>query len=364
MSSSVHQRENPEDKPHKRSSIRMGMKLFQLAPENENTTPYAAFSKQLRLADGQVELEATLDKAVYDRGEDVGVSVSIANHSSRNVRKIKVMVVQYVDVAMFSNGKFKNIVASVESTDGCPVTPGARVSRQFQLHPARGVIKNWIALEEFYDRESMLASSVARPDGQERNVFAIYVSYYVKVKLFTSAIGGEVSVKVPFKLMRRSGTEDAETNTPQVTEEITDGVQITTSRSMFDLTSRNGRREAARARRSPPSRSTSEDSGRCSDGGRHYLDPERFRSAVQLQGRERNHLEPSELNGDSFRRGHSGSPASRHPAAARLALLGAPDAFVHAQGRPAHGSPTPPRRGFPRREAVTVLELMMLANFT
>ncbi|XP_045130826.1 arrestin homolog isoform X2 [Portunus trituberculatus] len=282
--------ENPEDKPHKRSSIRMGMKLFQLAPESENVTPYATFSKPLRLADGQVELEATLDKAVYDRGEDVGVSVSIANHSSRNVRKIKVMVVQYVDVAMFSNGKFKNIVASVESTDGCPVPPGARVSRQFHLHPARGVIKNWIALEEFYDRDSMLASSVARPDGQERNVFAIYVNYYVKVKLFTSAIGGEVSVKVPFKLMRRSGTEDAETNTPQVTEETTDGVQITTSRSMFDLTSRNGRREATRARRSPPSRSTSEDSGRCSDGGRHYLDPERFRSAVQLQGRERSHL--------------------------------------------------------------------------
>ena len=68
------------------------MKLFQLAPESENTTPYAAFSKPLRLADGQVELEATLDKAVYDRGEDVGVSVSIANHSSRNVRKIKVSV--------------------------------------------------------------------------------------------------------------------------------------------------------------------------------------------------------------------------------------------------------------------------------
>ena len=100
----------------------------------------------------------------------------------------QVMVVQYVDVAMFSNGKFKNIVASVESTDGCPVTPGAVVSRQFQLHPARGVIKNWIALEEFYDRDSTLASSVARSDGQERNVFAIYVNYYVKVCVWD---GGE-----------------------------------------------------------------------------------------------------------------------------------------------------------------------------
>lgn len=70
----------------------MGMKLYQLAPSNENITPYAAFSKQLLLADGQVEVEATLDKAVYERGEEVGVSVSIANHSSRNVRKIRVSV--------------------------------------------------------------------------------------------------------------------------------------------------------------------------------------------------------------------------------------------------------------------------------
>ncbi|KAG0695428.1 Beta-arrestin-1 [Chionoecetes opilio] len=81
--------DNPEDKPHKRSSIRMGMKLYQLAPEGVSSTPYASFSKPLRLADGQVELEASLSKAVYERGEDVGVSVSISNLSSRNVRKIK-----------------------------------------------------------------------------------------------------------------------------------------------------------------------------------------------------------------------------------------------------------------------------------
>nr|XP_053629004.1 arrestin homolog isoform X3 [Cherax quadricarinatus] len=212
--------ETAEDKPHKRSSIRMGVKLYQLCTGEERALPYAAASKQLLLAEGQVELEATLDKAVYERGEEVTVSVSVSNHSSRNVRRIKILVVQYVDVAMFSNGKFKNIVASQDSTEGCPITSGAALARQFSLHPARGVIKNWIALEEFYDRESALASTVSRLDAQERNVFAIYVSYYVKVKLFTSAIGGEVSVKVPFKLMRRSTVDDAETNTSPVSETV------------------------------------------------------------------------------------------------------------------------------------------------
>ncbi|XP_042874275.1 arrestin homolog isoform X3 [Penaeus japonicus] len=203
--------ENPEDKPHKRSSIRMGMKLYQCAPSTDRSQPYAAFSKQLLLADGQVEVEATLDKEVYERGESININVSITNHSSRNVRRIKILAVQYVDVAMFSNGKFKNVVAVIDTTEGCPVSSGSSLKRQFQLTPARGAIKNWIALEEFYDRESALASTVARVDPQEKNVFAIYVNYYVKVKLFTSAIGGEVSVKVPFKLMR---LQPVDTDTP------------------------------------------------------------------------------------------------------------------------------------------------------
>lgn len=35
---------------------------------------------------------------------------------------------------------------------------------------------------------------------EERNVFAIYVSYYIKVKLTLSGMGGEVTLKLPFIL--------------------------------------------------------------------------------------------------------------------------------------------------------------------
>ncbi|XP_047495006.1 arrestin homolog [Penaeus chinensis] len=280
--------ENPEDKPHKRSSIRMGMKLYQCAPSTDRSQPYAAFSKQLLLADGHVEVEATLDKEVYERGENINVNVSVTNHSSRNVRRIKILAVQYVDVAMFSNGKFKNVVAMIDTTEGCPVSSGSSLKRQFQLTPARGAIKNWIALEEFYDRESALASTVARNDPQEKNVFAIYVSYYIKVKLFTSAIGGEVSVKVPFKLMR---LQPVETDTPTnvLPEAPTNGAAITTSQSMFDLTSTDHRRGSTKTRRSPPSRSTSEDSVRCSES-HSAADAERFRESLQLEGRGRGRL--------------------------------------------------------------------------
>lgn len=98
-----------------------------------------------------------------------------------------------------------------------------------------GSTKNWIAVEgalfstSNYDTSlaalnSKLASSAPRGSGftcypppfstssstspastqainiDEKNVFAIYVSYYVKVKLSLSGMGGEVTLKLPFIL--------------------------------------------------------------------------------------------------------------------------------------------------------------------
>lgn len=44
------------------------------------------------------------------------------------------------------------------------------------------------------------SSSSSQTLGDEKNVFAIYVSYYVKVKLSLSGMGGEVTLKLPFIL--------------------------------------------------------------------------------------------------------------------------------------------------------------------
>ena len=91
---------------------------------------------------------------------------------------------QHVDVCMFSNGKFKNVVALLSSQEGCPLGPGASMKKTYTLKPIKGSTKNWIALEDSYTKaEAMLASTVICPGNgpEDRNVFAIYVSYYVKV---------------------------------------------------------------------------------------------------------------------------------------------------------------------------------------
>lgn len=65
-----------------------------------------------------------------------------------------------------------------------------------------GITKNWIALEDSYSKTgASLASTVlCNNTPEDRNVFAIYVSYYVKIKLTFSAMGGDLSLKLPFTL--------------------------------------------------------------------------------------------------------------------------------------------------------------------
>lgn len=79
----------------------------------------------------------------------------------------------------------------------------------------KGPTKNWIAVEgspsqsgandsiPLANYDYKIASSAPRGPQlttDERNVFAIYVSYYIKVKLALSGMGGEVTLKLPFIL--------------------------------------------------------------------------------------------------------------------------------------------------------------------
>lgn len=129
-----------------------------------------------------------------------------------NYLNFQVFVVQFVDVCMFSNGKFKNIVAMVNSKEECPLAPWTSLTRSYTLQPAKGATKNWIALEDSFSKtDAVLASTVTCPtkNPEDRNVFAIYVSYYVKVKIVISPMGGELSVKLPFTLIHAANDPEA-----------------------------------------------------------------------------------------------------------------------------------------------------------
>ncbi|XP_078045095.1 phosrestin-2 isoform X3 [Augochlora pura] len=183
----------------------------EIAEDQENSGSYAAVEKPFLFGDGRVRLEGKLDRAIYAHGDSIEVQIHVINNSRKSVRRIKIFIVQHVDVCMFSNGKFKNVVARLSSQEGCPIASGSSMRRSYTLRPMKGSTKNWIALEDSYTKAGAnLASTVVCPgtSPDDRNVFAIYVSYYVKVKLLISAMGGEVSLKLPFTLMHTNTDPD------------------------------------------------------------------------------------------------------------------------------------------------------------
>lgn len=134
--------ETPEDKPHKRNSVRLAIRKIMYAPSKLGEQPSIEVSKEYILKPNKIHLEASLDKEVsgggsekwhpqkalmafsiscipllqlYHHGESLSVNVHIANNSSKTVKKIKVSVRQFADICLFSTAQYKCTVAEVES---------------------------------------------------------------------------------------------------------------------------------------------------------------------------------------------------------------------------------------------------------
>ncbi|EDW45713.1 GM11315 [Drosophila sechellia] len=103
--------------------------------------PQGSVDKPFLLHDGRVGLRASLDKGWYTHGEDVQVTVNIRNDSRKTVRKVRVCAIQHVDVCMFNNGKFKNVVADSDNVTppvDRTVAAGASLNTTLTLRPQRG----------------------------------------------------------------------------------------------------------------------------------------------------------------------------------------------------------------------------------
>lgn len=103
------------------------------------------------------------------------------------------------------NAQFSKHVASLETREGCPITPGASFTKSFFLVPLASSNKDrrGIALDgHLKDEETNLASSTLVAEGKvPAEAMGIVVSYSLRVKLNCGSLGGELCTDVPFKLM-------------------------------------------------------------------------------------------------------------------------------------------------------------------
>ncbi|CAG0906182.1 unnamed protein product, partial [Cyprideis torosa] len=76
--------ETPEEKPHKRNSVRLVIRKVMYAPQKQGEQPSTEVVKN------RLHLEVSLDKALYYHGETIDVNVHVQNNSTKSVKKVRV----------------------------------------------------------------------------------------------------------------------------------------------------------------------------------------------------------------------------------------------------------------------------------
>ncbi|KAK3876559.1 hypothetical protein Pcinc_018655 [Petrolisthes cinctipes] len=196
--------ESEEDRSHKRSTVQLNIRRIQFAPSKTGRQPCTVVRKDFMFSPGELELEVTLDKQLYYHNEKIAINMTIKNHSNKTVKKVKAAVQQSVDICLFTGGQYRSTVASVETQEGCPVTPGSALQKVLYLTPAlsSNMDRRGIALDgHLKNIHTNLASSTLLANPESRDMFGMIISYTVKVKLYLGAVGGEVTAELPFVLM-------------------------------------------------------------------------------------------------------------------------------------------------------------------
>lgn len=199
--------ESLEDKPHKRSSVRLAIRKLTYAPKKAAPQPSAETSREFIMSSNPLHLEASLDKEMYYHGESINVNVTITNNSNKSVKKVKISVRQIADICLFSTAQYKCPVAELESEERMPVGPSQTLTKVYTVTPllSENKDKRGLALDgKLKHEDTNLASSTILPedriaDQTQKENLGIIVQYRVKIKLIV-AFGGDVSVELPFTL--------------------------------------------------------------------------------------------------------------------------------------------------------------------
>lgn len=160
----------------------MGIRKVQFAPTKQGAQPCTIVRKDFLLSPGELELEVTLDKQLYFHGDRIAINMVVRNNSNKVVKKIKAMIQQGVDVVLFQNGQYRNTVASMETSEGCPIQPGSSLQKTMYLCPllSNNRHRKGIALDGQVKREeSNLASTTLLVDEELDLLFNRELIFYL-----------------------------------------------------------------------------------------------------------------------------------------------------------------------------------------
>ncbi|KAJ8357851.1 hypothetical protein SKAU_G00206450 [Synaphobranchus kaupii] len=193
-----------DEKPRKRSTVKMMIRKVQHAPERSGPAPSLQTTYDFAMSDKPLLLEASLEKQTYYHGEKINVHLNITNNSNRTVKSITILVEQMGNVVLYCHESYVEQVAMEQFSD--TVDSGGSLDKVYTILPtlANNRQKKGIALDgRLKYEDTNLASSSIVKEGVLKEVLGILVSYRLVVKLKSSGLipCSEVRAELPFQLM-------------------------------------------------------------------------------------------------------------------------------------------------------------------
>uniref|UniRef100_A0A670Z1D1 Arrestin-C n=1 Tax=Pseudonaja textilis TaxID=8673 RepID=A0A670Z1D1_PSETE len=162
--------QDPEEKIHKKNSVRLVIRKVQFAPTLTSPSPKTQITRQFMMSDKPLHLEASMDKevSIYYHGDPIGVNVNINNTTNKIVKKIKISGKAQIKQAI------ENVAANSTFSKTFTVTPLLSNNREKRGLALDGKLK--------HEDTNLASTTILRP-GMDKEVLGILVSYKVKVTL-------------------------------------------------------------------------------------------------------------------------------------------------------------------------------------
>lgn len=191
---------------HARNSCKVSVRKLQDIPASLSSSkkPEGQMTKTMLIGMGPVTIHCTLGSRVVQPDETIPVTVTVKNDAKRDIKRLKVKLVQKIECPFF--GKTKARARTIMKIDD-KINLGycGEISKNYTLlatPPPRRETGEFLLQGQFDSTavDTLACSTVYNNGVNKDDVFGICVSYAVRVKATFGSLPEDVILDVPFTL--------------------------------------------------------------------------------------------------------------------------------------------------------------------
>ncbi|CAH8851337.1 unnamed protein product [Trichobilharzia szidati] len=197
--------ETAQSTSSKRNTISLAIRRLTLAIPKLDADVYTKqVVKPFHFHSGQLQITATLPKEIFFHGESIEIHLTIDNASSNVVRRLKLQVIQTVEITLFKQRTTRCTVIDMEVEKGFPIeSQTAGWTQSYHLRPSLQDTRQQAGLAldgKLKHHDTNLASSTLIKDYRKKESMGIVVQYMIRIKVVTGFGGRDVQLEIPFIL--------------------------------------------------------------------------------------------------------------------------------------------------------------------